>query len=543
MKRTNLYIIYIVIVAAAYCALCHFTPIRMNDDLLYKFVWPQDNESFTQPIRTLHDVAASQVTHYSMLNGRSIVHFFVQLFDGILGKEACCLASALMLGAFVYLVALYTGRRDKLLACTVVTFAMFVLMPGFHNEFLLFVGIFNYLWVSTITMLFVTLVTRYKDRPLTGRALAMSALSFFAGWLHEGITLPVLLTLAVYCLRNRRDILKRPVLYCTVFYALGTAVCILSPGTMHRIGSGGGTGVGQYAVHKLAIAAVCMSKLRLSYILLAASALARFRCRELWRQHLGQYKYFYMAWVFAFIPVFGSDTTETRAFFYPECIAAVILCHLAVLYCSSRRTTRRVLVRALNTVTLIVYCVVMACAVTNYCNYKYIVQQLEDPSVAVVAVPHMTAADNTFIAGYIQEAVKFGTFENAQAFVHDDTHITCLKVLYGRKVLRMLPADMVRRLSKGGINENSFVYDDSRNIMAVRMKEAKGVHSVTLCLKPEDADTLPLTKRLSAYRGNTYSVPALRFDTLSVNSRHYLLICCPTNNIKRRIAKIAYRRT
>ena len=73
----------------AYYILSYLTPFCLNDDLVYKFIWPYDNDSFTTPIKTIKDVIESQYIHYHVLNGRSIIHFFIQLFDGILGKELC----------------------------------------------------------------------------------------------------------------------------------------------------------------------------------------------------------------------------------------------------------------------------------------------------------------------------------------------------------------------------------------------------------------------------------------------------------------------
>ena len=36
----------------AYYILSYLTPFCLNDDLVYKFIWPYDNDSFTTPIKT-----------------------------------------------------------------------------------------------------------------------------------------------------------------------------------------------------------------------------------------------------------------------------------------------------------------------------------------------------------------------------------------------------------------------------------------------------------------------------------------------------------
>lgn len=161
----------------AYYILSYLTPFCLNDDLVYKFIWPYDNDSFTTPIKNIKDVIESQYIHYHVLNGRSIIHFFIQLFDGILGKGLCNIISAIMLGCFIFLMANFTNNKNKLLTYTLITSMVFLIIPGFHNEFLMFVGVINYLWVGTVTLLFVTLLKKYKNQTISKKILAFSPLS------------------------------------------------------------------------------------------------------------------------------------------------------------------------------------------------------------------------------------------------------------------------------------------------------------------------------------------------------------------------------
>ena len=97
------------------------------------------NESYVKPILSLKDIFVSQYIHYQVLNGRSIVHFILQLFDGILGKELCNIISSIIFGYLIYMVSCYiTKKRNSLFSYSLITVMLFLLMPGFHNEFLLF---------------------------------------------------------------------------------------------------------------------------------------------------------------------------------------------------------------------------------------------------------------------------------------------------------------------------------------------------------------------------------------------------------------------
>lgn len=52
---------------------------------------------------------------------------------------------------------------------------------------------------------------------------------------------------------------------------------------------------------------------------------------------------------------------------------------------------------------------------------------------------------------YIREPIKFGPFENAQGFVQNNTHIKCMKILYHKKALYLLPEDIVAHIYKNDL--------------------------------------------------------------------------------------------
>ena len=528
-------------VVVCYCVLLHFSPPCMWDDLLYRFVWPEDNDTFVRPVRTVGDVLQSQIVHYNVLNGRFLIHFLAQLFEGVLGKGACDIASALLLGVFVWLASRLSGSGGKICAYTLFSFFIFVAIPGFHNEFLWFVGVFNYLWAATFTLVFIAFVIKLKDKPATAGLVALSSVSFFAGGLHEGITLPVFLSLVAYCAANRRRLSRSPLLYCTLFYGLGVILCVGSPGTMNRIGGGGGgSPFLQLAFQKAVSFAACLLQLRVSYLMIALSALARYRNNVAWIRHFHCYRYVYLTWLLAFIPVLGSGSTETRTFFYPECIAMFICCGLVLQWCRHRPCGARRLTVALNAVLLTAYAVVLHFAVQNSRNCNLVVKRLEAPSAAVVAVPHMAAADNRFVKGYVREPVKFGAFENAQAFVPSDPYVRCLRILYHKKSLCLLPSDIVGRMLHDDIRPGRFVFDGNRNIVVVRLAGDRAVTRAGFALSRESDCQQPFYRRLFRYGSNFYWTPQDRFATLTVGGRRYLVVCCPTNNIKRRIEKVVY---
>ena len=537
MNTKYLYIIYLLIVTVAYYILSYLTPISLCDDIAYKFIWPSDNETVTEPIKNISDVLVSQYTHYHVLNGRSIVHFFVQLFDGVLGKGLSNIVSSCLFFCFIYLVANFINSKNKLYTYSLITFMVFILIPGFHNEFLLFVGVFNYLWVTTATLLFITLLYKYKNHSLTFKSVAFSTLSFFAGWLHEGISVPITITLAIYCLCNYKHIIKKPIFYCTIFYALGTAFCVFSPGTMQRIGDTSTISFTDFITQKIFMGAVCMSFLRISYLIILLSLFIYFKHKTIWLKHIQKYKYFYLTWLFSFIPVFGSGATETRTVFYPECIAMIISVDLIT---KNFAFLAKKIMLISNMIIIVMFGIVLKYSIQNYQNYRYIVQQLKNPNSSIIAIPQIDELNNSYLNNYIREPIKFGPFENAQGFIKDNFHVKCLKVLYSKHTLCLLPEDIVNHIYKKDLNPKKIIYNKNKEMMIVKQNSNKNITHVSFSLNPEDINSLPFYKRRLAYQGSTYSVSKDYYDTLSFRGEHYLLICCPTNNIKRRIRKVVY---
>ena len=522
----------------AYYILSYLTPFCLNDDLVYKFIWPYDNDSFTTPIKTIKDVIESQYIHYHVLNGRSIIHFFIQLFDGILGKELCNIISAIMSGCFIFLMANFINNKNKLLTYTLITSMVFLIIPGFHNEFLMFVGVINYLWVGTVTLLFVTLLKKYKNQTISKKILAFSPLSFLAGWLHEGITVPISLSLVIYCIYNYKNIVKSPILYCTLWYILGSAFCIFSPGTMQRIGNPEYTGFIQFITQKLFMGTICLMQLRISILMIILAVFTFCYKKNIRKDHLCKYKYLYLTWIFSFIPVFGSNTTETRTIFFTECIALIIAVDLLLPYLNkySKGT-----IICCNIATLLVYSFVLKYTIKNYQNYKYILQQLENPATTIISVPQISELNNKFLNSYIREPIKFGPFENAQAFVDNNTHVKCIKTLYGKKELHFVPKDIMNKIKSNSLKYNRYTYNNNKEMLAIKIATNCSPTSIKFLLYKEDINFLPFYKRLLAYHGNTYEQSNYYYDTINYGKSKYLLICCPTRNISRRIKYVVYK--
>lgn len=534
---------YLLTIGVLYYILCHLTPITLSDDTIYQFVWPYDNESFSSPISSILDVIKSQYIHYQVLNGRSIIHFFVQLFDGIIGKEVCDIISSILFGSLIYMASTISSQgKNTLLGISIISTMLFLLMPGFHNEFLLFVGQFNYLWTAVTTMGFIFIINHIREKKISICLLSLSTSSFFFGWLHEGITFPIALTLIIYCICNyhRQNILKSPIFYYTFFYTLGAIICLFSPGTMQRIGQQ--EPLSQLIIQKFILGGVNLLHLRISYLMLAISLFSFYKKKEMWKKHFQQYKYFYLTWLFSFIPVFGSGSTETRVIFYTEFIAMIIATSLLLNHYSFKYKTSIII--SCNIVILLMYAIVLHYSLENHKNEQYILQQLQNQKIEIISVPQIKPISNPILSyifdNYLREPVKFGPFENAQGFVQNNAHVKCIKILFNKEKLYFLPKDIVEKLKKNQIRKSFFIYNTHKELIILEIKENCQIKEVKLLLKDEDINTLPFYKRFLAYRADSYIIPEGYYETLVYNQKKYLIICCPTRNISRRLKNITY---
>lgn len=534
---------YILTVEVLYYILCHLAPITLSDDTIYRFVWPYDNESFSKPISSILDVIKSQYIHYQVLNGRSIIHFFVQLFDGIIGKELCNIISSILFGSLIWMTSTIASQgKNTLLGITIISAMTFLLIPGFHNVFLLFVGQFNYLWTAVATIGFIFIVNHIRKKKVSVGLLSLSLSSFFFGWLHEGITFPIALTLIVYCICNyqRKNILKSPFFYYTFFYTLGAIVCLFSPGTMQRIGQQ--EPLSQLMIQKFILGGVNLLHLRISYLMLAVSLISFYKEKEMWKKHFLQYKFFYLTWLFSFIPIFGSGTTETRVVFYTEFIAMIITASLLLNHNSYKY--KKCIIISCNIAMLLMYAIVLHYSLGNHKNEQYIIQQLQNPKAEIISVPQIKPTSNPILSyifdNYLREPVKFGPFENAQGFVQNNAHVKCMKILFNKKKLYFLPKDIVEKLKRNQIRKSFFTYNKYKELMILEIKEKGLIKEVKLLLKNEDINTLPIYKRFLAYRADSYIIPEGYYAPLLYNQKKYLIVCCPTRNISRRIKNIIY---
>ena len=193
------------IVGLAYLVLNFLTP-EYHDDFVYKFMFEGGGVNYGHRVQDVGDLIQSQVCHYSTVNGRSLVHFLVQLFTGLLGKQVFNVVNAIIFCIFIGLLKRSWGKRHDLLGMAV-ALVLVLLMPRFKDTMLWMTGSINYLWSATATLLFLMIYEKRRHQAVDKRMPLTLVAAFLLGWTHEGITLPLAAALVIYHLSAlKRDL-------------------------------------------------------------------------------------------------------------------------------------------------------------------------------------------------------------------------------------------------------------------------------------------------------------------------------------------------
>ena len=168
------------------------------DDFKLVFIWPEriflDNEGFlnnpTERVMCFKDILISQYNHYFTWGGRTVVHIIAQFLLYIDPLKADVLNTLMYL---VYVLLIYyhiiaKGKHDVLLFVGI-NFMVWILQPVFSETILWLTGSANYLWGTSIVLMFLLPFRLYDNQRLPRqtfvKCIGMLVLGVIAGWTNE----------------------------------------------------------------------------------------------------------------------------------------------------------------------------------------------------------------------------------------------------------------------------------------------------------------------------------------------------------------------
>ena len=240
MKRILFFSLLFFIVLAFYL-MNYYEPLRC-DDLIYQYYWLNERTTgLLEPIdlnNRIDDICeafGSQINHYSVMNGRFLIHFLVSCFCGFIGRPLFSIFNAVIYALFLLGCAKLLNFDSTIKS----TAAIAIIWLGLPIQYILWYSVafaINYLWVSTALIyffiLFKGLVTSDSINSKQ-QTIGMFIFSFVLGTLHEGFSLPLCGAIMVYLFVNRKAI-NKSILALTIGLCIGTALVVFAPGTLGR---------------------------------------------------------------------------------------------------------------------------------------------------------------------------------------------------------------------------------------------------------------------------------------------------------------------
>ena len=516
----------IAVVAVAFAVLNFLTP-EYHDDFVYKFMFEGGTVNYDHPVRTIGDIVASQVEHYQSVNGRSLVHFLVQLFTGLLGKPIFNLLNALVFALFLLLLGRRACRNvsgdGRDIFVLTLTLALVLLLPRFMDTFLWMTGSVNYLWSATAVLLFLVMYERRRMLPAGwGMALPL-VVALLAGWTHEGITLPLAISLVIVNLRYMRSNGGKQGLWLALAFLAGACLTALAPGTLARSGETGGLSASSLGLKAVAGITV-LSQLRLVYLALLLGIILWFRDREAVKRVLARDAYLVLAAVLSLGIVFYSGQTLTRSAFGLELFSLMIV--LSLVGEAMPRWNANVLKWlgvALVVALVAFYALLLRHSISSWQESQRLIAQIEQSPDGIVGTrEHDAGLFNRYIRTMISRDATAGAVNYDPA-----GWPASIAATYGRDSLVFLPQTFLDDLHLHSERFDTLALDTPFEFYVCRIGGDEQIGEVRFLLGPNEFSDVPWLFRPIARRMNRYTdtiATTRKWATVTLDGRRYLLI-------------------
>ena len=231
----------------------YFTPL-FADDYSYSFSF-YDHKRITG----LEDIVKSQYSHYFVMNGRVVVHFFAQLFLW-LGKgwfNIINTVAFLGLGILIFYHGVHKELKKHISLLIFIYGSLFIFMPVFGESFLWLTASSNYLHGVVLVLLYLIPYRRVAGKKkedlkagdcIPVMLLKLAGMFFFglaAGWTNETLSAGLAAAVLAFIVSFRlRQIPVAPwMISGWVGNFWGGVFQLLSPGNSKRVEAAGGVNV------------------------------------------------------------------------------------------------------------------------------------------------------------------------------------------------------------------------------------------------------------------------------------------------------------
>ena len=526
------YIIIILFIGGIFFSLNYITPLNW-DDYSYKFIFENHNDNHPlRLIRNIPDIVYSQYNHYFTTNGRSLCHFFVQLFTGIIGKDIFNYFNTLVFIFFIIFITYFTLQLTPL--NILFSFSLILLLfPSFNETVLWMTGSINYLWNCTGIILFLIILQKQKFHNNKILFFFLFLFCVIVGWSNEGLSLPLTGGLIVYIIYKRFN-LKATNLFLIIGFIIGSIICSIAPSTINRAELTHSSFI-YIILHKGEVFLIVLYKLRAFYLLISLIVIKYFlefkRNKAILLRFYQDNILLIASCFFSFFIIFIAGQTDTRSAVGVEFFSILLILKLFPFkFKLYNKISRLFFIMS----SIIILPFIFYYSFKNYNNFKAVEYQILKTNNEIILYHDIK------IPIFLKQYVLVPRCYN---FISYRMGNGALNSFYKKSNLIFIPYNIYTTLKEGkyNINKIELKKDYKFYILPIKYYDLeKKPFFILNTLEDNDIPLFyrPLKNKLDRY--NVIEIQVQDYQYVNINGNYYLLIG-RNEMIDKRVKSIALR--
>ena len=507
-----LYVGYLLIIGVIFYVMNVFTPFYA-DDWHFKYIFDTQTQ-----VKSLGDLLYSLYLHYLNYTGRTFPHFFVQLFDGILGKTVFNLFNAGILILFLHLLSTTVSdtKNARYVYLSVSVFFFFIVINGFADEFLWMSGACNYLWCATLLLLF----NRVFQKEISSNYYypLLFILGILTGWTNEVLVVGMVVAFLVYIWDNRGKI-NRSQVFMIIGFFIGAGFLVCSPSAYNRFEMNNQHTLSvSSSVQSYIQAFYNMVDLRILPILLVLLIILYIAKKVDTADVVKKNKYLWVCLFISFLFIVFTKENSHRSRFGIEFFALVFLLQLIAIIKVPQR-----LIHLINIGVLVICFFAILYTNKNYSDYKNVMAQVEQGKELVLTnEPEVPSYFRRFLMYYTdpEYAEEYG------AFLKNNIYNTLIARYFGVDSVVFLPERLINALKENPDQYNEF--SSSPNLpFYIRKHDGRRIRRVSVVIDKADEKDIPFYKRPFARKNPIYAASRItlnKYAVVTIENTPYLIV-------------------
>ena len=368
------------VVTIIYTVLNWLSPMD-GDDFVYRFIFRNGYTIKSTEVNSFHDLVSSQIDHFLHENSRTPVHIIAQALLMVNGKWLFNIFNPFFFLAFILLTVRYATGRINFHTTVLVVF-LIVVFPCFDHFYLWMMGCMNYLWTSVVVLVFLILLEKRKDKLVSKSSWGILLFSFFAGWTHEGITIPIAVGFILAALPKWRKLKKTEYTWMLLCFLLGAALCLSF--TIYKAFTDSSGSLIETLQKKIETGNSIMADLRLIYALIVGCLIGLLCCRKRFFSFFRENIRWFWVTLLGIGIVYATGLARTRTAYIVEFGSLLLLVRLYIVF-KPNKAVKRMLSTIMILLMLALFSIVCYWSVQNYKHSLNYIQQMKEGNTTVIA--------------------------------------------------------------------------------------------------------------------------------------------------------------